>query len=148
MTTDPRTQCPEATGRPPRTWRSGSPRTLRPGALSRAGRVNVAARLRRPQAERSEAAEHVGKAVAADASSRVVVLGDLNGTTDDGELAPSPPDFTRSRPPPAPASVTYPASFPVVRIDQILLRGVEPHRSWVLPANGSDHFPAASGISW
>ncbi|MFJ5534033.1 hypothetical protein [Streptomyces sp. NPDC093261] len=40
------------------------------------------------------------------------------------------------------------ASFAVVRIDQILLRGVDPHRSWVLSADGRDHLPAAAGISW
>jgi vancomycin resistance protein VanJ len=43
---------------------------------------------------------------------------------------------------------TRPASFPVIRIDQILVRGVEPDSSWVLPANGSDHRPVAARISW
>jgi hypothetical protein len=43
---------------------------------------------------------------------------------------------------------TWPASFPVVRIDQILVRGVEPDSSWVLPANGSDHRPVEASISW
>jgi vancomycin resistance protein VanJ len=36
----------------------------------------------------------------------------------------------------------------VARIDQILVRGVEPESSWVLPATGSDHLPVAAGISW
>jgi vancomycin resistance protein VanJ len=43
---------------------------------------------------------------------------------------------------------TWPASFPVVRIDQILVRGVKPDSSWVLPANGSDHRPVEARISW
>ena len=43
---------------------------------------------------------------------------------------------------------TWPAPFPVARIDQILVRGVEPDSSWVLPATGSDHLPVAAGISW
>ena len=43
---------------------------------------------------------------------------------------------------------TWPASFPVLRIDQILVRGVEPDNSWVRPANGSDHRPVAATISW
>jgi vancomycin resistance protein VanJ len=43
---------------------------------------------------------------------------------------------------------TWPASFPVARIDQILVRGVEPESSWVLPATSSDHLPVAAGISW
>ena len=40
-----------------------------------------------------------------------------------------------------PLGDTRPAKFPVVRIDQILVRGVEPESSWVLPATGSDHLP-------
>jgi vancomycin resistance protein VanJ len=36
----------------------------------------------------------------------------------------------------------------VVRIDHVLVRGVEPRRSWVLPATGSDHLPVAAAISW
>jgi len=36
----------------------------------------------------------------------------------------------------------------VVRIDQILVRGVKPESSWLLPATGSDHLPVAAGISW
>jgi vancomycin resistance protein VanJ len=43
---------------------------------------------------------------------------------------------------------SWPARFPVARIDQILVRGVEPKSSWVLPATGSDHLPVAAGISW
>jgi hypothetical protein len=38
---------------------------------------------------------------------------------------------------------TWPASFPVVRIDQILVRGVEPDSSWVLP--GQPQRPQAGG---
>ncbi|OLZ59327.1 hypothetical protein AV521_45595 [Streptomyces sp. IMTB 2501] len=43
---------------------------------------------------------------------------------------------------------TWPAEFPVVRIDQVLFRGVEPGSASVLPANGSDHLPVTAGISW
>ncbi|MFD0856667.1 hypothetical protein ACFQ07_30830, partial [Actinomadura adrarensis] len=43
---------------------------------------------------------------------------------------------------------SWPAGLPVVRIDQILIRGVEPESSWVLPATGSDHRPVAARISW
>ena len=43
---------------------------------------------------------------------------------------------------------TWPASFPVVRIDQILVRGVDADSSRVLAANGSDHRPVEARISW
>ncbi|MDH6224267.1 endonuclease/exonuclease/phosphatase (EEP) superfamily protein YafD [Streptomyces sp. MJP52] len=36
----------------------------------------------------------------------------------------------------------------MVRIDQVLLRGVEAESSWVLPATGSGHLPVAARISW
>ncbi|EXU69469.1 hypothetical protein Z951_04075 [Streptomyces sp. PRh5] len=38
------------------------------------------------------------------------------------------------------------ASFPVVRIDQILVRGVDPRASWTLPATGSDHLPVVARL--
>jgi vancomycin resistance protein VanJ len=91
----------------------------------------------------------LGKAIAADPSNRVVLLGDLNGTTDDRSFA----DITSQMRSAQDAAgdgfgFTWPAKFPVVRIDQILVRGVQPESSWVLPANGSDHRPVAAGISW
>ena len=91
----------------------------------------------------------LGKAIAADPNNRVVLLGDLNGTMDDRALA----DITSQMRSAQDAAgdgfgFTWPARFPVVRIDQILVRGMDPERSWVLPANGSDHLPVAAGISW
>lgn len=98
---------------------------------------------------RDRNAQALAKAVAAERNERVVLLGDLNGTTDDRALA----DLTsRLRSAQAEAGdgfgFTWPARFPVARIDQILVRGVEPVSSWVLPETGSDHLPVAAGISW
>jgi len=56
-----------------------------------------------------------------------------------GELFPGQRDV---------AVFTWPARFPVARIDQILVRGVEAENAWTLPATGSDHLPVAAGISW
>ncbi len=41
---------------------------------------------------------------------------------------------------------TWPAALPMVRIDQILVRGVTPYSSRVLPADGSDHLPVTASI--
>jgi vancomycin resistance protein VanJ len=91
----------------------------------------------------------LGKAIAADPGSRVVLLGDLNGTMDDRAFAGITSQMRSAQ---AAAGdgfgFTWPAKFPVVRIDQILVRGVEPESSRVLPANGSDHRPVTAGISW
>lgn len=91
----------------------------------------------------------LGKAIAAEQNERVVVLGDLNGTMDDRAFA----DITSQLHSAQDAAgdgfgFTWPAKFPVARIDQILVRGVEPESSRVLPATGSDHLPVAAGISW
>ncbi|MFJ9079556.1 endonuclease/exonuclease/phosphatase family protein [Streptomyces sp. NPDC102278] len=89
------------------------------------------------------------EAVAAEPNERVVVLGDMNGTTDDRAF-----DGLTSRLQSAQEvagggfGFSWPASFPMARIDQILVRGVEPKSSWVLPATDSDHLPVAAAISW
>ncbi|WP_435881254.1 endonuclease/exonuclease/phosphatase family protein [Streptomyces bobili] len=98
---------------------------------------------------RDRGARALGKAIAAEQNKRVVLLGDLNGTTDDRAFA----DLTsqlRSAQNAAGSGFgfSWPAQFPVVRIDQILVRGVKPVSSWSLPATGSDHLPVGAGISW
>ncbi|MFE9443437.1 endonuclease/exonuclease/phosphatase family protein [Streptomyces sp. NPDC006602] len=98
---------------------------------------------------RDRGAQALGEAIAAEQNKRVVLLGDLNGTMDDRAFA----DITSQVQSVHDAAgdgfgFTWPTKFPVARIDQILVRGVEPESSWVLPATGSDHLPVAAGISW
>jgi vancomycin resistance protein VanJ len=113
------------------------------------GSVRVNPRAGFWTASRDIGVQALGQAIAADPSKRVVLLGDLNGTVDDRALAPitarlrSAQDMAGDG-----LGFTWPASFPVVRIDQILVRGVQPGSSWVLPANGSDHRPVEARISW
>lgn len=98
---------------------------------------------------RDAGARMLGEAVAAERNERVVLLGDLNGTLDDRAFTGL---TSRLRSVQDTAGdgfgFSWPAGFPVARIDQILVRGVEPDSSWVLPATGSDHLPVAAGISW
>lgn len=98
---------------------------------------------------RDRNAQALGKAIAAEHEKRVVLLGDLNGTMDDRAFA----DLTsqmRSTQETAGGGFgfTWPAKFPVARIDQILVKGVEPVNSWTLPATGSDHLPVAATIDF
>ncbi|WP_042382856.1 endonuclease/exonuclease/phosphatase family protein [Streptacidiphilus melanogenes] len=100
-------------------------------------------------ASRDTDAQTLGKAIAADPSPRVVLLGDLNGTTDDRALAPVTALLHSAQDTAGDGfGFTWPASFPLVRIDQVLFRGVKPDSSRVLPADGSDHLPVAATISW
>jgi vancomycin resistance protein VanJ len=91
----------------------------------------------------------LGKAIAADPTKRVVLLGDLNGTLDDRAFAGITAQLHSAQDVAGDGfGFTWPASFPVVRIDQILVRGVKPDSSWVRSANGSDHRPVEARISW
>jgi len=110
-------------------------------------RVNPRAGFRTDSRDRG--AQALGKAVAVDQNERVVLLGDLNGTMDDRAFADLTSELRSAQSAAGDGfGFTWPASFPVARIDQILVRGVEPESSWVLPATGSDHLPVAAGISW
>ncbi|MGQ4335534.1 endonuclease/exonuclease/phosphatase family protein [Streptomyces hayashii] len=98
---------------------------------------------------RDRGAQALAKAVAAERNERVVLLGDLNGAMDDRAFAGI---TSRLRSTQVAAGngfgFTWPAKFPVVRIDQILVRGEKPESSWSLPATASDHLPVAARISW
>lgn len=99
-------------------------------------------------AQRDRAAEHLGQALAAERLQRVVLLGDLNGTMNDRALAPIT-SLMRSTQGAAGAGFgfSWPASFPMARIDQIMVRGLEPVSSWSLPATASDHLPVAASVA-
>jgi vancomycin resistance protein VanJ len=97
--------------------------------------------------QRDDAADLLGRAIAAEPLSRAVLLGDLNGTMNDGALAPLTSQL-RSTQGAAGAGFgfSWPAGFPMARIDQILVRDLEPVSSWTLPATGSDHLPVAARL--
>ncbi|MDN3021456.1 endonuclease/exonuclease/phosphatase family protein [Streptomyces sp. S.PB5] len=98
---------------------------------------------------RDAGATKLAEAVAAEPSERVLVLGDFNGTLDDRAFdgltsqLRSAQDMAGSG-----FGFSWPTEFPVARIDEILVRGVEPRSAWLLPATGSDHRPVAAGIGW
>jgi vancomycin resistance protein VanJ len=100
-------------------------------------------------ASRNIGVQTLGKAIAADPSKRLVLLGDLNGTMGDRAFAGITAQLRSAQDVAGDGfGFTWPASFPVLRIDQILVRGVRPDNSWVRPANGSDHRPVEATISW
>ncbi|MDD9375784.1 endonuclease/exonuclease/phosphatase family protein [Streptomyces sp. ZAF1911] len=98
-------------------------------------------------ARRNESAGKLAEAVRAEVLPRVVVMGDFNGTAEDSALGPvTAPLRSAQREAGAGFGFTWPASFPMVRIDQILVKGVSPVSSWTLPATGSDHLPVAASL--
>ncbi|MFJ5303624.1 endonuclease/exonuclease/phosphatase family protein [Streptomyces sp. NPDC088350] len=113
------------------------------------GSVRVNPRVGYWTESRDRGARALAEAVTAERNERVVLLGDLNGTLDDRVFA-GITSRLRSVQDAAGAGFgfSWPAEFPVARIDQILVRGVRPRSAWLLPATGSDHLPVAAGISW
>ncbi|MFD0413136.1 endonuclease/exonuclease/phosphatase family protein [Streptomyces sp. NPDC127108] len=98
---------------------------------------------------RDRGAKALAEAVAAERNERMVLLGDLNGTMDDrafGDLTARMDSAQETAG--GGFGFTWPAKFPIARIDQILVRGVRAQGSWVLPATGSDHLPVAAGIDY
>ncbi|MCB5167445.1 endonuclease/exonuclease/phosphatase family protein [Streptomyces bambusae] len=96
---------------------------------------------------RNDAADKLAEAVRAEPLPRVMVVGDFNGTTDDRALAGVVAGM-RSAQSEAGAGLglSWPASFPLVRIDQILVKGLTPVSAWTLPRTGSDHLPVAASV--
>lgn len=93
---------------------------------------------------RDESADLLGKAVAAEKRNPVILLGDLNGTVDDRGLAPvtSPMNVAERG-----FAFSYPAGFPLTRIDQVMARSATVADIRTLPATGSDHLPVAARIT-
>ncbi|MFE3162925.1 endonuclease/exonuclease/phosphatase family protein [Streptomyces sp. NPDC059224] len=113
------------------------------------GSVRVLPRTGFWTSQRNAGAQALADAVAAEPNARVVLLGDLNGTMDDRAFAGLTEQLRSAQDTAGDGfGFSWPAKFPMARIDQILVRGVRPHRSWTLPATGSDHLPVAATISW
>ncbi|MGV9915083.1 endonuclease/exonuclease/phosphatase family protein [Streptomyces tendae] len=96
---------------------------------------------------RDDSAARLAAALRAEPLPRVLLVGDLNGTTDDGALsALTSPMRSAQEVAGDGFGATWPASFPLARIDHILVRGVRPCSAWTLPATGSDHLPVAASL--
>ncbi|MFF6882177.1 endonuclease/exonuclease/phosphatase family protein [Streptomyces sp. NPDC012421] len=98
--------------------------------------------------QRDTSADALGAAIAGDRAERIVLLGDLNGTMNDRALNAVSAQLRSTQGAAGDGfGFSWPASFPMARIDQILVRGVEPVSSWALPETKSDHLPLAARIT-
>ncbi|WP_330176122.1 endonuclease/exonuclease/phosphatase family protein [Streptomyces sp. NBC_01498] len=97
--------------------------------------------------QRDDSADALGEAIADEPLRRVVLLGDLNGTMNDRSLNAVTSQMRSTQGAAGDGyGFSWPAAFPMARIDQIMVRGVEPMSSWTLPRTGSDHLPIAARI--
>lgn len=93
---------------------------------------------------RDESAGLLGRAVAAEKTETVILLGDLNGTVDDRGLTPL---TSRMNVAERGFALSFPTAFPLARIDQVMARSATVAHIRALPATGSDHLPVAAGIT-
>ncbi|CAM5501814.1 Endonuclease/exonuclease/phosphatase family protein OS=Streptomyces tendae OX=1932 GN=GUR47_03195 PE=4 SV=1 [Streptomyces tendae] len=94
---------------------------------------------------RDESADLLGDALAAEELRRVVLLGDLNGTVDDRALTPLTGQLNVAE---RGLALSFPAGFPVARIDQVMARAGTVGSLRTLPATGSDHLPVVARVVW
>ncbi len=97
--------------------------------------------------QRDDSADALGEAIADEGLGKVILLGDLNGTMNDRALNAVTSQMRSTQGAAGDGfGFTWPASFPMARIDQIMVKGVEPVSSWTLPETSSDHLPIAARV--
>jgi len=97
--------------------------------------------------QRDISANALGEAIADERLPRKILLGDLNGTMNDRSLNAVTSQMRSTQGAAGSGfGFSWPASFPMARIDQIMVQGVEPVSSWTLPQTGSDHLPVAARV--
>ncbi|MET8980441.1 endonuclease/exonuclease/phosphatase family protein [Streptomyces sp. NPDC004539] len=97
--------------------------------------------------QRDKSADALGEAIADERLPRKILLGDLNGTMNDRSLNAVTSQMRSTQGAAGSGfGFSWPASFPMARIDQIMVQGVEPVSSWTLPETGSDHLPVAARV--
>ncbi|MGW2087893.1 endonuclease/exonuclease/phosphatase family protein [Streptomyces sp. NPDC001880] len=94
---------------------------------------------------RDESAGLLGKAIAAEKVETAILLGDLNSTVDDRGLTPLTSQMNVAE---RGFAFSFPAAFPLARIDQVMARSATVDHIRTLPATGSDHLPVAARITW
>ncbi|WP_425470998.1 endonuclease/exonuclease/phosphatase family protein [Streptomyces armeniacus] len=98
--------------------------------------------------KRDESVRMLGRRISSDPVRRVILLGDLNGTMNDRALAPVTSQLRSTQGASGDGmGFSWPASFPMARIDQIMVKGVDPASSWTMDATGSDHLPVAASVN-
>lgn len=93
---------------------------------------------------RDESAVLLGKALAAEKLNTVILMGDLNGTVDDRGLAPLTSRMNTAE---RGFAFSFPAAFPLARIDQVMARSATVDHISTLPPTASDHLPLTARIT-
>ncbi len=93
---------------------------------------------------RDESAALLGRAIAAESVEPLILLGDLNGVVEDRGLSPL---TSRLNVAGSGFAFSFPAAFPLARIDQVMARSATVGHIRTLPATGSDHLPVVAHVA-
>ncbi|GAA0589799.1 endonuclease/exonuclease/phosphatase family protein [Kribbella sandramycini] len=97
--------------------------------------------------QRNRTIKSLGRQIADEKLLGVIVMGDFNGTANDRSLAPLTAGLRSAQGASGNGfGFTWPATFPMARIDHILVRGVTPTKAWVGESTGSDHLPVVAEL--
>lgn len=97
--------------------------------------------------QRNDTIKALGRQIADEKLAGVVVMGDFNGTATDRSLAPLTAGLRSAQGAAGYGfGFTWPAKFPMARIDHIMVRGVTPTKAWVMSNTGSDHRPVVAEL--
>lgn len=117
-----------------------------PGVPTRLYAVHLASVRPGEYQARDTMLAQLAETVRADDSTRMIVVGDFNTASTDRQFQPllatthEAPDSSLG------FGFTWPAEFPVARLDHALVRGLSNVTSDVLPDNGSDHRGIIVGV--
>ena len=97
--------------------------------------------------QRNDTIKALGHQIADEKVAGVIVMGDFNGTANDRSLAPLTAGLRSAQGAAGQGfGFTWPAGFPMARIDHIMVRGVTPTKAWVMGRTGSDHRPVVADL--
>ncbi|MFF1879168.1 endonuclease/exonuclease/phosphatase family protein [Leifsonia sp. NPDC058230] len=117
-----------------------------PGATTRLYAVHLASVRPGQYAQRDTMLSQLTDTLRSDGSSRILVVGDFNTATTDRKFTPLLSTMTEAADDELGLGFTWPAEFPVARLDHALVRGLTTVSSEVLPDNGSDHRGILVGV--
>ncbi|MFD4026698.1 endonuclease/exonuclease/phosphatase family protein [Streptomyces sp. NPDC058576] len=93
---------------------------------------------------RYQSAALLGRAIAAESVEPLILLGDLNGVVEDRGLRPLTSQLEVAE---SGFAFSFPAAFPLARIDQVMARSATVGHIRTLPATGSDHLPVVARVA-
>ncbi|MGR4010671.1 endonuclease/exonuclease/phosphatase family protein [Leucobacter sp. 1207-22] len=99
------------------------------------------------QADRDAMLAALGDEIAADPAEQVIALGDFNAATTDPALSAVRTLLSEAKQKAPGISFTWPAAFPVVRIDHIFQRGFDSRGGEAFRAGDSDHFAVIAALA-